>query len=364
MKYLSLFSGIGGFEHAIKRVFGDEDVKCIGYSEIKKESIEVYEHHYPSHTNLGDITLITEEVLKDVICENGGCDLVVGGFPCTDLTNISNMSGGKIGGGLKGKYSSLLFEFIRLIKVVLSVCPRASFIIENNSSMTTANREVITDALEDMYNGNVYVVSLNNASFGVQTRKRLFWSNFVITSSFDEVECKQKWNDVLVPIEGIKPLLVSKSWITRLNSPIKAGKLTMTEVLRPSTDNPSWFYMCKDYVSGRSRLSGSFVSDTCGEHNSDIPSYPIGKSRPVIGINNILLDRRKDDGDDSNNTFYIRHLSMLELERLMMLPDNYTSMLKSNTKREKVLGNSVAIGTVVHVLECFKEHQQLNSLYY
>jgi site-specific DNA-cytosine methylase len=47
MKYLSLFTGIGGFEVALHRVF--PNAECIGYSEVKPHAIKVYEHHFPGH---------------------------------------------------------------------------------------------------------------------------------------------------------------------------------------------------------------------------------------------------------------------------------------------------------------------------
>lgn len=76
LKYLSLFSGIGGFEVAIHKVF--PNAECIGYSEIKQNAIKVYEHHFPTHHNLGDIMDISEDKIGEII--QNGCDLIVGGF--------------------------------------------------------------------------------------------------------------------------------------------------------------------------------------------------------------------------------------------------------------------------------------------
>ena len=75
MKYLSLFSGIGGFEVAIHKKW--PDAICIGYSEIKPSAIKVYEYHYPTHTNLGDITKITEEQIIELLEKYGGCGTTV-----------------------------------------------------------------------------------------------------------------------------------------------------------------------------------------------------------------------------------------------------------------------------------------------
>ena len=56
VKYLSLFSGVGGFELAIHSVF--PDAVCIGYSEVDSNAIKTYQKHFPEHVNLGDITKI------------------------------------------------------------------------------------------------------------------------------------------------------------------------------------------------------------------------------------------------------------------------------------------------------------------
>jgi DNA (cytosine-5)-methyltransferase 1 len=47
---------------------------CIGYSEIDKYANEIYQKHFPNHTNYGDITKIIAKELPDF-------DLLVGGFP-------------------------------------------------------------------------------------------------------------------------------------------------------------------------------------------------------------------------------------------------------------------------------------------
>ena len=122
MKYLSLFTGIGGFELGIQnayesnnehahigeksepqkrsqRRFGATDKYavqlhtgnrsaplCIGYSEIDKYAIQIYQQHFPTHTNYGDITLINEKELPDF-------DLLCGGFPCQAFS-IAGKRGG------------------------------------------------------------------------------------------------------------------------------------------------------------------------------------------------------------------------------------------------------------------------------
>ena len=103
MRYLSLFSGVGGFEVGIENAYcskslsaivkdrkrgdgpaterGDDVLPrhqpplCVGYSEIDKYAIETYKSHFGGHKNYGDATKINERELPDF-------DLLVGGFPC------------------------------------------------------------------------------------------------------------------------------------------------------------------------------------------------------------------------------------------------------------------------------------------
>lgn len=85
MRYLSLFSGIGGFEVALHSVFG-KDAECYGYTEIDKHAISEYERHYPFHDNVGDV----KNIKKKTIDRIGKNDLIVGGFPCSDLSSMNH----------------------------------------------------------------------------------------------------------------------------------------------------------------------------------------------------------------------------------------------------------------------------------
>jgi DNA (cytosine-5)-methyltransferase 1 len=59
MKYISLFSGIGGFEVAVHNIL--HNAECIGFSEVDKFALQVYQSHFSSHRNLGDIRTITQD---------------------------------------------------------------------------------------------------------------------------------------------------------------------------------------------------------------------------------------------------------------------------------------------------------------
>ena len=75
MKVLSLFSGIGAFEKALKNI--GKDFELVNYCEIDKYASNAYSqiHHVSEDLNLWDVTKIDTTKLQ-------GIDLVTYGFPC------------------------------------------------------------------------------------------------------------------------------------------------------------------------------------------------------------------------------------------------------------------------------------------
>lgn len=98
MKYLSLFSGIGGFELGI----GDRG-ECVGFSEIDPYAIQIYKRHFPQHKNYGDITKIKPEELPDF-------DFLCGGFPCQAFSVAGKRR------GFKDTRGTMFFEVARIIR--------------------------------------------------------------------------------------------------------------------------------------------------------------------------------------------------------------------------------------------------------
>ena len=195
MKYLSLFSGIGGFEKGIEQAYGnlrlqrveerrenetpktfgrdcqsvesigvgnfDTDVECVGYSEIDKPAIAIYRKHCPEHKNYGDITRIIPEQLSDF-------DLLVGGFPCQAFSIAGKR------GGFRDVRGTLFFEIAR----ILEAKKPKHFLLENVKGLFSHDSgrtfKTIITALNDLG----YCVEwdcLNSKFYGVpQNRERVF----------------------------------------------------------------------------------------------------------------------------------------------------------------------------------------------
>jgi len=155
MKYLSLFSGIGGFELGIGK-----RAECIGFSEIDKYAIQIYKKHF-NHKNYGDITKIIAKELPDF-------DLIVGGFPCQSFS----IAGKRL--GFKDTRGTLFFDIARIIKE-----KRPKYLLlENVKGLLSHDngrtfRTILSTLNELGYDIQWQV--LNSKNFGVpQNRERVF----------------------------------------------------------------------------------------------------------------------------------------------------------------------------------------------
>lgn len=125
IKYFSTFSGIGGFELGIKNAAAELGLatECIGFSEVDKFAISVYQRHFPNTKNYGGIKQINTNELPDF-------DLLVGGFPCQDVSIIGKRA------GLAGERTGLFYELARILKAKQ---PRY-FVFENVKGLLSSNK--------------------------------------------------------------------------------------------------------------------------------------------------------------------------------------------------------------------------------
>lgn len=167
MKLLSLFSGIGAPEAALKRM--GVDYELVGYSEIDRFASKSYcaVHGVDEEKNLGDITKIDETKLpKDI-------DLITYGFPCQDISAAGKQKGMFNEDGSKTR-SGLFFDALRIIETAQ---PKVA-IAENVKALTQKKFKdqfaLVLNSLEDAGYTNYWKV-LNSTEFGIpQNRERIF----------------------------------------------------------------------------------------------------------------------------------------------------------------------------------------------
>src|SRR5262249_55084063 len=85
VRYVSLFSGIEAATLAW-RPLGWE---LVAVAEVEPFACAVIAHHHPGVPNLGDVERISDQQLRDL----GPVDLVVGGFPCQDVSVAGRRAG-------------------------------------------------------------------------------------------------------------------------------------------------------------------------------------------------------------------------------------------------------------------------------
>lgn len=102
IKYLSMFSGIGGFEYGLQQS-KNYNFECVGFSEIDKFAKSIYTRWFPRHKDLGDATKIDPKELQDF-------DLLVGGFPCQAFSLAGHRR------GFDESRGTLFFEIARVLK--------------------------------------------------------------------------------------------------------------------------------------------------------------------------------------------------------------------------------------------------------
>ncbi|PFP30238.1 DNA (cytosine-5-)-methyltransferase [Bacillus sp. AFS073361] len=169
--YVSLFSGIGGFEQALNRLGGS----CVMASEIDKYANQAYEVLY-GHSTVGDVTKVAAEDVPDH-------DLLVGGFPCQAFS----VAGKRL--GFEEARGTLFFEIARIAKVKQ---PKA-MMLENVKGLVGHDGGKTLDTIIQTLDEIGYTVDfevMNSKYFGVpQNRERIF----IVAVRNDLIE-PSEWN--------------------------------------------------------------------------------------------------------------------------------------------------------------------------
>lgn len=120
----SLFSGVGGWDRAVKMCGGETK----WFSEIEPYPIAVFHSHFPEAKWVGDISKVNVDNLEPV-------DIITFSSPCQNLSIAGN------GKGLSGEESGLLHQAIRVIKEMRAKYGKPRFVIwENVTGAFSSNK--------------------------------------------------------------------------------------------------------------------------------------------------------------------------------------------------------------------------------
>lgn len=156
MRYISLFSGI----EAASVAWEPLGFEPVAFCEIDKFPSEVLAAHYPNVPNLGDITKVNWEEVKE---KYGEIDLVVGGSPCQSFSIAGSRE------SLDGA-SGLMWEYCRAIRDI-----RPRWLLWENvpGCLNTKDNAFLQllDTLQELGYGLAWRV-LDAQFFGVAQRRR------------------------------------------------------------------------------------------------------------------------------------------------------------------------------------------------
>ena len=343
MKIFSTFSGIGGFEIGIHAAYikhaliskkseqkerpqrrerainqwklllhsGDGSAPlCVGYSEIDKYAIKVYERNFPDARNFGDITKINAEELPDFDC-------LVGGFPCQAFSIAGKRK------GFEDTRGTLFFDLARILRAKQ---PRL-FVFENVKGLLSHDGgrtfKTIIQTIDELGYDCQWQV-LNSKNHGVpQNRERVYIVGHLRGTPRPEVFPIRGADSEDIKVVGSIPESVwpgRHEQIRRIHSvdgisptiPTAQGGGVLPKIINPKMNN----YTPQD-VS---------VAITASAY----------KEPPVV------LPQ-------------IRRLTPKECERLQGFPDNCTAQgidgAISDTQRYKMCGNAVTTNVVQAVFE-------------
>ncbi len=336
MRYLSLFSGRGGFELGIKQEHeqnlgnrgvagasalelhkhlshpdagngdgGRTDPMCVGFSEIDKYAVQIYQKHFPEHKNYGDITTINASELPDF-------DLLVGGFPCQAFSIAGKR------GGFNDTRGTLFFEIAR----ILATKEPRLFLLENVKGLLSHDGgrtfSTIISTIDELGYDLQWQV-LNSKNFGVpQNRERVFIVGHLRGTSRPQV----------FPFG-------------EANVGVDVRKSSLSGQIQAQGESPD---------SGHPNSEVSQNGENGHIHQLNQPThsndrvYGTGGVAPTL---NTAQGGRRQPFIPSGAK--IRRLTPLECERLQGFPDNWTEGL-SDTQRYKTLGNAVTVNVIEAIM--------------
>jgi DNA (cytosine-5)-methyltransferase 1 len=392
MKYFSLFSGIGGFELGIQkayveitnrnkigkikknkkeiqtarqglessqgkdsgptkrrnsqlsnRVHDSGTPHCVGYSEIDKHAIKIYEKYFPKHKNFGDIKKINARILPRF-------DLLVAGFPCQSFSIAGKRK------GFDDTRGTLFFDIARIARV-----KRPRFLLLENVKGLLSHEQgrtfaTILRTLDELGYDLQWQV-LNSKNYGVpQNRERVLIVGHLRGTPRPEI----------FPLKE-----TDGATHKRLKSGNSAREVAKTIRQRYGNGTGSHIHQLNNPRHSNDRVYGTngispTINTMQGGNRQPFIKIPeatkkgyaeakVGQSINLAVPNSKTRRGRVSDVAQTLDTgmqqhtltkdMQVRRLTPTECERLQGFPDGWTEGL-SDTQRYKTLGNAVTVNLV------------------
>ena len=368
VKVFSMFSGIGGFELGIQQ--STMDAELVGYSEINKYAIQIFEERIKGVKNYGDATNIMGDELPEF-------ELLCAGFPCQAFSVAGKRR------GFDDTRGTLFFDIARICS---EKRPR-HLVLENVKGLLSHESgqtfHTILKVLSDMGYDVEWQV-LNSKDFGVpQSRERVYIVGHL------RGECGRK----IFPITG-EGSTITRDEIVNVYSVQDTQRINKKQngTRFKKNNAPSHTLTATDTHGVLFELTRNKPQGQRIYKSENGLSNTLNTSYSLSGIYTMLTEKRTDEGKKirrerkdkdytpwnakqleprtdnlvgtlttsvrdkehyllkKNPDFRIRRLTPTEYERLQGFPDGWTEGV-SDTQRYKTLGNAVTVNVVEKIMD-------------
>jgi DNA-cytosine methyltransferase len=385
---LSLFDGISAGRLALDRagIYYDKFYS----SEIDNYAIAITQYNHPDTIQLGDVTKWREWNI-----DWSTIDLLIGGSPCTNLSNAGDRT------GLKGQQSKLFFEYVDILNHIKKCNPDVFFLLEN-VKMKKEWEQIITLHLK------VSPVLIDSSLLSAQSRKRLYWTNigkipqpkdkkiYLKDILLNESDIEEKYY-----INNIKEVewVLDKERLRKKYTSIDRNKaITMTarqfaswngtyQIIESSLEKNNKPVRVLNLGNGGQgervycpETKSVTLTASGGGRGAKMGLYLISHGTTIIkdDIKNYLtvpLDNISENKDEVKY-YRVRKLCPIECESLQTMPKNYTkygifydkekdtyvTQEISDSRRYKSLGNSWTVDVIVWILSHIDKQNNDNNI--
>lgn len=379
MNVLSLFDGISCGMAALERA--EIPVEKYSAYEIDKYAITVSEKNYPYIERHGDVFYGNFKKYK-------GCDLLIGGSPCTYWSVAK-----------KGRETTPDGEgfklFMQYIRALEECCPKY-FLYENNNSI---HKDIKTEISKFL---GVEPIMINSALVSAQQRKRCYWTNIpnVVQPEDKEIYLKDiivsgiPWQDKSYAYTTRCQSATFKDTLERHRHTMVAEPVILNDIngksrtIKAQYKNTSIANISRQDGFGATMIAEPVILQRSHGYNkggvkqgkcptftamgsfvfNNLVAEPVrigqigngGLGERIYSVYGKSVSMKANGGGGGAKTglykidlpdgdYIIRKLYPIEAERLQTLPDNYTEGI-SNTQRYKCIGNGWTVDVIAHIL--------------
>lgn len=326
MKFIELFSGIGGMGYGLMQA----GFECVGFCEIDKYAHESYNLLHNKEKKMWegwDVRNVTDDDIRGIERERGKISLIAAGFPCQSFSIAGQRRGFE---DTRGTLVYEVFRFATILRPKILLLENVKGLLNHDKGRTFG---IILSSLDELgYDAEWQV--LNSKNFGVpQNRDRVFIVGYLRGTSRRKI----------FPITGNSGQFINV--IGRLN------KITGFDLLKRvyNIDNISPTLNTKGGGSTEPKIlikeatkKGYSVATEGDSINISQINSKTRRGRVGKGIAN-TIETICNQGIYTN--YRIRKLTPLEYFRLQSYPDKWYFELKengiSNSQLYKMAGNGV-----------------------